>query len=132
MEAFLNEYENEEDDGRDNEESDVLNAGDETGVDSTNEARVALTAMKTAFKLAKGHYALNKGLNLEILLAASEQTPRHFAAILIASELRAIYFYCLAIESIRVKLTQTEEPNQVEPSVDLEREDKERLKAQAN
>lgn len=132
MEAFLNEC----DEGGEGiclyEGEDEMEEDEESEEESIKAELVALVAMKQALHRSKDKYAL-QGDELDRALATSEPTLRHYAAILVASELRTIFLYELAIELVRARL-EKEEPSvdDITCSVNLTQEDEQRVKLQAN
>lgn len=112
MEAFLNECDEGEDEmgwddaGDNDDEMEDEQLSEERVI---NAELVALTAMQEAIGRAKEKYRLKEG-KLEQVLAVRGTTPEHYAAILVASELRTLYLYELGIHFVRAKLTK-EEPS---------------------
>lgn len=138
MEAFLNECNNEEVEGIGWDEDDEDNGMEEEeneDDEAINAELVALAAMQKAFEQAKESYALQGGELQEVLTSVSP-SKRHYAAILIASELRTIHLYELAIQLVRAKLTKKDEPtlaaDGIECRVNLTNEDEEMVKRQAS
>jgi len=130
MEAFLNECEGEDERNWDDEEDDDDVEDEHDSEEEAVKAELtALAAMHEAFKKAKEEYALN-GDELEQALASSGRTHRHYAAILVNSELRAIFLYELGIQFVRARLKEEPSDN-VTCSVNLTKEDEDRVKTQA-
>lgn len=132
MEAFLNECDEEGEGGWDDEEGEDGMEDDELSEEETIKAElVALAAMQKAFEEAKAKYLL-KGDELEQALAESGSTKRHYAALLVASELRTIFLYELGIQTVRAKLAKDEaSSDRVTCALTLTKEDEERVKKQA-
>lgn len=132
MEAFLNECEDEnEGDWDDDGEGGVEMENDMVSEEQAVKAElVALAAMQEALQKAKEKYAM-KGDELKQALAAVGPTSRHYAAILVASELRTIFLYELGIQFVRAKLMKEEPSGNVTCNAFLAKEDEQRVRTQA-
>ena len=130
MEAFLNGCEEEEDQDEWEDEDDGAEDDPMSEEQTIKAELLALAAMQEAFEAAKERY-LFKADDLERALDASGTSQRHYAAILVASELRAIFLYELGIQHVREKLTKNVEDSSLECRVHLEDGDKERVVMQA-
>ena len=132
MEAFLNECDEEEggmgwDDADENEDMEDDELSEERAVKAEI---LALTAMHDAIRTAKERYSLREE-KLREALFARESTPKHYAAILVASELRTLYLYELGVQLVRAKLSKEEPSGGITCGIDLSKEDETRVRAQA-
>jgi hypothetical protein len=104
MEAFLDGCEeDEEEDWGDDDGGEDDEGAESSNADGVKAELQALDEFRTALEAAREAYTF-KEVDLDQAAAATEWSPRHYAAILVQSESRTIHFFLRAIECIEKKL----------------------------